>query len=488
MLDSPNTQTSYLELLAPGRRALSAAIVLSVLLAALDVLIVGTALPTILLDLGDVDLYAWAISAYTLSNLAGLPVFSTLVARSGALRTFALAVVFFVAGSLLAAAAPTMLVLVIGRGVQGLGAGGFFGISFVLISQYIEPRIQPHALGLLSATWGVAAVSGPLVGGAILRLASWHWIFLINLPLGGIILGLAWLALAGRQRAPEDRERRVNLLGPILLAAGTGLFLSALTTSPPASVIIGAIGLGVLAVFVRHERYHPMPVIPRGTWDLKNPLGAAVTGAGLVGAAFLASETFLPLFLQGVWGMSPLIAGLVLTVGSLSWTAAAIVSARYAERGLRRLSRLGAFTLFGGLGIVLAGVAWVLPAGVLYVGWALAGGGMGVAMTSYNTATLDVADRYPTGTATAALQLVQSLGNAIGAALAGVVARIGFAGQFDPERVEYGVVLDAVAMTALVRGVSATLVMSVFLAALAVLFARALPQLRPVRGAIASTD
>ncbi|HBY94503.1 MAG: MFS transporter [Ardenticatenaceae bacterium] len=487
-MSTPPPSATYRELIAPGRRALSAAMVLAILLAALDVLVVGTALPTIVHDLGGVELYAWAISAYGLSTLAALPIFSTLVARWGALRTMTLAVAAFVAGSLLAAAAPSMLVLVIGRGVQGVGAGGLLGLPFVLIAQHTPPGLQPRALALLSATWGAAAVSGPLLGGTILRVASWHWVFLINLPLSAIVLLLAWIALAGRQREPEGQSRPVNLAGPVLLAIGAGLLLSATTIPWPNSALTAAASLVVLVLFACHEHTHPVPVIPSPAWGIGNPLGAAVMSAGLAGAAFLASETFLPLFLQGVWGISPLGAGLVLTVGSLSWTAASIVSARHAEWGPRRLSGLGARTLLTGLGTLFAAVALTLPAPVLYVGFALAGAGMGIAITSYNTAALDVADRYPTGSATAALQLVQTLGNASGAALAGAVARIGFAGQFDPQRLQPGLVVEGLALAALLRGVLAALALSVLLATLTLPIARSLPRLRPAGSHATSTD
>lgn len=228
-----------------------------------------------------------------------------------------------------------------------------------------------------------------------------------------------------------------------------------------------------------------MPVIPRGAWDLQNPLGAAVAGAGLVGAAFLTGETFLPLFLQGVWGISPLGAGLVLTTGALSWTAASLVSARHAERGPRWLSRLGGLTLLTGAGTLLAGVALALPAATLYLGFGLAGAGMGIAITSYNTAALDVA---PTGSAPAALQLMHTLGSATGAALAGAVGRVGFAGQFDPQRLQAGMVVDGAALAALLQGVTAALALSLLLASLSFWIAGALPDLRPSRAHVPSSD
>lgn len=429
--------TSYLHLFREGRASLSFAILSAVSLVALDVLIVNTVLPTILRELGGLELYAWAVGAYSLGNFLTIPLFSVLVWKKGGRLSFLTAVVIFLSGAVLSATAPSMHWVVAGRFFQGAGTGGFFAIPFVLITRFYPPDLQPRAVGLTSAVWGVAAVTGPLVGATVLKWWGWPWVFWINLPAGGLILLLALWALRG-EGPPPSPEAKLNFFGPALFALTTALLLEALGSAWPYNLLLGGGTVIAFGLFLRSERSNPSPALPRDIWRPGKGLSVAFWGMALSAAAFGAAETFLPLLLQGLWQASPLQAGLILTVGSLGWSLTSVAVARYAGFP-RRLSSGGTLLLLLGLGGLFLILKFSLGELWIYLAWLVCGLGMGAVTPTYNTLAIDRSRDYPEGVATGALLLALTWGFALGAPLAGVFAGLGFNGQFDPRMVGLGI-------------------------------------------------
>ncbi len=458
---------------------LSVSILLSVSLVAMDVLIVNTVLPTILKELGGLAWYAWAIGAYSLGNFVTIPIFSVLVHKIGGRLSFLFAMGIFLSGAVTAAQAPRMEWIVFGRLLMGLGGGGFFALPFGIIALHYPSELQPRAIGLVSAVWGMAAVAGPLLGAAILELAGWRWVFWFNLPAGAVLLGLGLLALQG-EGVPRDPAAKLNLSGPLWFAACNAFFLEALARGGSLGIGCGVLAVLSLLGFVYFEKRHASPIIPRQAWRLSHPLGVGFVGMFLASMSFGGTEAYLPLIIQGLWKATPLTAGLILTVGSLSWSWTSVFTHRHAGRP-RRLALSGHQFLF--LGLIGIFVILYLQGAVywIYLVWFFAGAGMGLAIPTYNTLALDVGDEFPSGVANGALLLALTWGFAVGPPVAGLAAQVGFRGEFIPHQIGVNGLTPASAAALRLGGLFAVGV-SVILSLIAAALARRMPVHRINRG------
>lgn len=473
---SATTSSGYRALFDETQRMRSLAIVLMLLIATLDVLIVATAMPTILQQLGDVELYSWVFSAYNLSNIAALPVFGALTGRWGVLRTMALAVAVFAIGSVVAALAGSMLVLVLGRAVQGLGAGGLFALPNLIIARYYPADLRPRAIALSSGVWGVSALAGPLAGGVLLEVWSWHAIFWVNLPICAVIMLLGVLGLRGVDQG-DPQAAPVNLHSPLLLTLAAGLLLAAPAAASPLALGLAGGGLVAALGYALVERRSRFPIVPTVIWRAAGPLGGAVATLTLISVGFFAAETFLPLLLQTGRGMNASAAGLLISVGALAWMVGTFWVSRHDDLGPRRQTLLGVLVILAGVVGLLVLIGLGLPTLLAFVFWGLAGLGMGILVPSCTTVVLDVARGSEAGRITAAGQLMQNLGISAGAALAGVLAALGFGPEFDP-RGSHNVLAPEAARALIERGVAYALLFALVVLALSLLLLRRLPERR----------
>lgn len=264
-------------------------LLMAVLLAALDQTIVATALPSIVGDLDGLDRISWVVTAYVLAATVGLPVYGKLGDLYGRKRIFLLAVVVFLLGSVLSGAAQDMTQLIVLRALQGLGGGGLLIGAQAIIADLVPARERGRYMGVIGAAFGLASVSGPLVGGFLTDLVSWRWVFYINLPLGLVTL-LFIPRFLHLPHVPRGRGR-LDVLGTALLALGSVAFVLLTTwagtayawSSPRILGLAGAVlVLGVLFVLV--ERRAAEPIIPLHLFRVRNfvvPTAAAV-GMGVI--------------------------------------------------------------------------------------------------------------------------------------------------------------------------------------------------------------
>jgi MFS family permease len=466
--------SGYRDLFTDGRGELSLAIVLLLLVATLDVLIVATAMPTILAQLGDVELYSWVFASYTLASIAALPVASALTGRWGLRRMMPAVLAIFVAGSVVCALAPSMIMLVLGRALQGIGAGGLFAMPYIMISQRFPSTLQPRALAMTSGVWGLSSLSGPLVGALLLELWGWPAIFWINLPLCAVVLLLGLLGLRGTTTG-DPNAAPVNLVSPLLLTLATGLLLAAPTAAAHLSWLLGFVGIVAALLFALVERRSAHPIIPLRAWRAEGPLGAAFAALTLASVSFFAAETFLPLLVQSGRGYRAVVAGALISLGSVAWTIGSLWSGRqiYPRPRINVVVGLMLLTL-GSLGLLL--VVWGLPLALAYLAWIVAGLGMGVLVQASTLVVLDNA-RGPQATSiTASSQLALSLGSSAGTALAGVVAQLGFGPNFRPDR--SGGLLSPDQVLMLDRGVAYTLILAIAAALVTLAITPRLPRER----------
>ncbi len=406
---------------APAVRALTVGLVFTITLVGFEALAVATVLPKVEADLGDLALYGWVFSAYLLGSLVGTVVGGREVDRRGAAAPFAVGCTLFAVGLVLAGLTPTMPLLVGARVVQGLGAGVVPATAYAVIGREYPERLRPRMFAVLSTAWVVPGIVGPALAGVIEHAAGWRWVFLGLLPLVALAAAITIPALArlGRPATPPPAGAATG--DALLVALGAGLVIGGLTASAlpllvPVLVVAG-VGVGARPL---------VRLLPPGTLRAARGLPAAILVRGVLTFAFFGTDAFVPLVIQEVRHESVAYTSVVLTITTLCWTAGAWVQERLIHRyGPRTFVRLGLALILVGI----AGVAAVLwpgvPLAVLAVLWSVGTFGMGCAYASPSVVTLEEAPAGGEGGASAALQVSDQLGFAIGAGVAGAAVAFG---------------------------------------------------------------
>ena len=411
----------------PRRRVLIVigALMLTMLLAALDQTIVSTALPTIVGELGGLNHLSWVVTSYLLAITIVTPLYGKLGDLYGRKVVLQGALILFLVGSALCGQAQGMTELIAFRAIQGLGGGGLMVSAQATVGDVVSPRERGRYMGLFGAVFGVASVAGPLIGGFFTTHASWRWIFYINLPLG--LLALAVLAIA-LPRTGERKQHRVDYLGTVLLGVSLAslVLLTTLggTTYPWDSGFIA--GLGVLSVaaaiaFVRVERRAAEPILPPELFA--NPVFRITSAIGfVVGFSLFGALTYLPLFQQVVRGLSPTASGLQLVPLMAGLLAASIGSGQL-------ISRTGRYKRFPILGTAIAAVGLALLSrlepgtGSLEAGFYMLvlGVGLGFVMQVLVLAVQNAVPYSQLGVATSSATLFRSIGGSLGTAILGAI-------------------------------------------------------------------
>lgn len=411
------------------RRAIVAAILLATFLAAMEATVVATALPTAVAELGGLDLYGWVGAIYMLATTVSIPLFGKLSDTIGRKPVLLWGIVIFLVGSLASGLAPSMVILVVARAVQGIGAGAVTPVSMTIVGDLYTPAQRARIQALFGAIWGIAGMSGPLVGGLIVKVLSWRWVFYINLPFGV----LSCLILSAAYRAvPAKRERKpLDALGSFLLAASILLLLLGATGIRPFITI--PLAVIALVAFMRVERTHPDPVLPLGLITRRLIAVSSIQSAA-IGALMTGTTLFVPLFVQAVLQGSPTQGGMAVAPMLIGWPLAAAASSRLILRiGTRAMVLAGAVAMaIGGIGIdfaiAQASGPWMLRALTFVMGV-----GMGLSNTALVISVQHKVRFDERGVATAALILFRSLGGAVAAGAMGALFAWAVAGRVPHE-------------------------------------------------------
>jgi EmrB/QacA subfamily drug resistance transporter len=409
----------------PNIRLIFPALMLVLLLAALDQTIVSTALPTIVGDLGGLQHLSWVVTAYLLAATVTGPLygkFGDLYGRKIVLQT---AIVVFLVGSALCGLSQNMAELIAFRALQGLGAGGLLVVTFAVVGDIIPPRERGRYQGYFGAVFGVATVVGPLLGGFFVDNLSWRWIFYVNLPVGAVALAVISAAFHSRT---ETQRHKIDYLGAALLAAALSavvLFtsLGGTTWAWESAQIIGLMVLSIVLVplFVVAEHRATEPILPLSLF--RNRTFSVTSAVGfIVGFALFGAITYLPLYLQITKAASPTRSGLQLVPLMAGVLITSILSGQL-------ISRFGRYRMFPIAGTAVMVVAMVLlsrlqvatPAWVASAYAMVLGLGLGMTMQVLILAVQNAVEPRVMGVATSGSTTFRQIGGSIGVSVFGAI-------------------------------------------------------------------
>ena len=408
-----------------ARMEILGAVMLTLFLSALDQTIVGTALPRIVTDLGGNQFYVWAVTVYLLTSTITGPMYGKLSDQFGRRPLMMIGVGLFLVGSVLCSLSGEMWHLIAFRGLQGLGAGAIFPISLAIIGDLFSPRERGRYQGLFGAVFGISMVIGPALGGFLTDSISWHWIFLVNVPIGLVALVVLWRLLP--HTAHPERTRSIDYLGAAVFTAAIVPFLIGLTNKQTGEWTDPAVGglilLGVVlaAVFVWVEARATEPIVPLSLFR-NRVVASSLAATGLITFGFFGGIIFIPRWFQFVLGSSATISGYQMLPMMVGVIGGSIGAGQLVSRTGRYKWLIGGATILSSLGLLLltsiqadTDITW------LWVGMFIAGLGIGPSMAVFTIIVQSAVAPAMLGAATSTLTFFRQVGGSIGLALSGTI-------------------------------------------------------------------
>lgn len=400
------------------------AVMLSMFMAAMEATVVATAMPTVVSELHGIELYGYVGSLYIVTSTIAVPLAGKLADRKGRRFVFFWGSVLFLLGSIASGAARSMQFLVGARVLQGLGAGALQPLALIIIADLFSVEQRGKLQGLFGAVWGLAGVSGPLLGGLIVSALSWRWVFYLNVPIG--LLSTALFFGAYRESPRHTTPPPLDWAGATLLATAIVLVLAAASGSArlftvPACLLATAAFLGV-------ERRAVDPVLPLSLFRSRVISVSSATGF-LLGAVMMSVVMYVPLYVQAVLGASPTRAGGSVAPMLVGWPIASALGGRLAFRlGPRALLR------FGCLAVAAASVAVPLlvdHVDLLRISLFVFGLGMGASTVAIVYSVQEDAEPQHRGVASASSVFFRSIGGAVAVGVFGAIFAHALAGKLD---------------------------------------------------------
>ncbi len=414
-----------IEISSRARMEVLGAILLALLLGALDQTIVGTALPRIVTDLKGNDYYTWAITAYLLTSTITVPFYGKLSDIYGRKPLLLIGIVLFLVGSALSGLSQDMAQLILFRGIQGVGAGSLFPISLAVIGDLFSPQERGKYQGLFGAVFGLSALVGPALGGFITDTISWHWIFYINIPVGLVSLFVVARVLPAVQRRAGPHH--LDYLGAALFTAGLVPFLIGLTNKQAgewADPAVGGLivaGLVILGLFLLVERRAKEPIVPLDLWRDRTYAGS-ILATFLAAFGFFGAVVFLPRFFQVVLEESAMTSGYELFPLLLGVIGSSIVSGQIVARtGRYKLLILFSVAVLGIGSYLMTNMSATVDLWQLRFWMIVLGVGIGPTLAVFTIVIQNAVPFSKLGVATSNLTFFRQIGGSVALAVAGTL-------------------------------------------------------------------
>ena len=404
------------------------AVMLGLFLGALDQTIVGPALPTIVTQLSGNDYYVWAITAYLLTSTISVPFWGKLSDIYGRKPMYMLGIVIFLVGSALSGLSQNMGMLILFRGIQGIGAGALFPVALAIIGDMFTPQERGKYQGLFGAVFGIAFVAGPLIGGWLTENVGWHWIFYVNIPIGIVALLVIQRLLPTVKT--NNASRNFDLIGGSIFTVAMVFLLVGLTnkqfgdwTDPTVGgfIVVGIIGT---LLFIWAEARAKEPIVPLDLWKSRT-YSASMVATFFAAFAFFGAIVFLPRWFQVVENFSPTNSGLAALPLMVGLIASSIISGLVVSRtGRYKWLLVGAIATMGVATLLMTQLTKDTPVAIVWLWMFIAGLGVGPTFSVFTVVIQNAVSFRQLGVATSNLTFFRQIGGTVALAFVGHDLRI----------------------------------------------------------------
>ena len=420
--DDPGEHSTVIVGATGGRRTLTAALLVAMMVTAVEQLVVSPAMPTIIAKLKGFEIYPWVISAYLLAATVSTPIYGKLADLFGRKRVLLFGLVLFTIGSVLSGTSMSMGQLIAMRTIQGLGAGAVGPIVLTILGDVFTLKERAHVQGLFSAVWGLSSIGGPLMGGYLTDFVGWRCVFLLCVPFS--IAAIILLIYHVKEPKVERSVAPIDWAGAALLTTGLSALLWVVLDGSRRGWIINISLLLTAAVlmvlFVIREHRAIDPILPLDLM-MRPVIAASLVGSLLFGGILFGLDAYVPLYVQGVRGGTATSAGLALMPLFLAWAISVALAARAViYQGFRRAGMIGsAIVAIGSLFLVLGASFPIWSRPCFIVGLAIVGTGMGPTSFSFILAVQNSVSWGQRGVATGAATFLRTIGGALGVGMLG---------------------------------------------------------------------
>lgn len=417
------------ELIADGNGLKIAVFAGGVALTAIEVYIGSTLLPSVVRDIGGLELFAWVTTVFIVASIVAAMFAAVRPFGLGPRHNYLIAAAAFALGSLICGLAPNMPVLLVGRAVQGFGGGLLGALTYMMVRLVFPERFWALAFALISSMWAIATLVGPTIGGVFAEFGLWRWAFFILVP-GSALVGLGALRVVPRLSSDAGMKTVPVIQIGLMVAAVLALSVASASVANIAlSATLLVLALAAIVALAMVERRAKQKLLPTGTFSLGSPL-ALMFGTMLLLQMAILSDIFVPLFLQQLHGLGPLIAGYMVALLAVGWSASSMIVAGWTDGRARALIAFGpVLLLIGAIGLAFyvgrsnpgSDLAILVPIGL---SMALMGVGIGTAWTHLTPRAMQAAPKGEYDVTSAALSTIQLFGSGMGAALAGFTVNV----------------------------------------------------------------